>query len=57
MVNGCFSFLREFVYVVLLGDEFSVDFLENRETTNQKMKTIRKLSIAEEGLHLLTKQN
>jgi len=55
MVNACCCFLREFVYVVLLGDECDVEFLESREVA--KMKTIMKLSFADAALHLLAKQN
>jgi len=46
-------FPREFVYVVLLGDECAVEFLESREVT--KIKTLMKLSIFNGALYLLAK--
>ncbi|XP_065891480.1 probable thiopurine S-methyltransferase isoform X2 [Dysidea avara] len=39
------------------GDGYGVEFLESREPNNQKLKVMMKLSILEEGVHLLTKQN
>jgi len=45
----------EFVYIILLGDEYSVDFLESRKT--EGFKAILKLSRLEEWLFLLAKQN
>ena len=56
MVNGC-CFLREFVYVILLGDEYDVDFLESRDSHDKNMPTIMKLSSVEEGLHFLAKKS
>jgi len=44
------------LYIVLLGDEFSVDFLGSRKA-NIKLKVVKKLSSVEEGLHFLVKQN
>jgi len=53
LVNGCCCSLREFVYIVLLGEEFGVDFLERRDSKLQ-IKLIKNL---EEGLYFLAKQN
>jgi len=44
------------VYIVLLGDECSVDFLESREA-KVKLKEVKKISRIDEGLHFLVKQN
>jgi len=53
MVNGCCCSLREFVYIVLLGDDYGVDFLGTREPKIQ-IKLIKKL---EEGLYFIAKKN
>jgi len=46
------------MYVVLLGDEYNVDFLEKRDADSIPMfKDAMKLSSLEEGLHFLAKQN
>jgi len=50
-------FLMEFVYIILLGNEFSVDFLESREGNYQEMIEFMKISSLKEGLHFLVKQN
>jgi len=55
MVSGCCCFLREFVYIVLLGDEYGMDFLEIHEA-NVKVKSARNLSSFEEGIYLLAKK-
>jgi len=46
----------EFVYVILLGDEYVVDFLESRDESYPKIKALMKLSSLEEGLHFLAKK-
>ena len=45
----------EFVYIILLGDEYVVDFLESREATQKK--AMLKLSRLEEHLYFLAKKN
>jgi len=45
----------EFVYIILLGDEYVVEFLESQDVA--KFKAILKLSSLEERVYLLTKQN
>jgi len=43
----------EFLYITLLGDEYSVDFLASREGNHPKVKATLKVSSLEEGLHFL----
>ena len=45
----------EFMYIILLGDEYVVDFLESREAI--KKKAMLKLSSLEQRLYLLAKQS
>jgi len=58
MVNNHFCFLTmEAKCIILLGDEYSVDFLETREFCNQKWVEMMKLSNLEERLHFLAKKH
>ena len=57
MVNDCCCFLVEFVYIILLGDEYAVDLLESREYHDHNVKANMKVSRLEEHLYFLAKQN
>jgi len=47
----------EFVYIILLGDEYVVDLLESQDVSKVKAAAILKLSSVAEGVYLLAKQN
>ena len=47
----------EFMCVILLGDEYSVDFLESRNANDHVPEAKMTLSNLEEGLYFLAKQN
>jgi len=57
MVNGCCCFLIEFVYIILLGDEYGVDLLESHEFHDHNVKAMLKLSRLDEQLYFLAKLN
>ena len=47
----------EFVYIILLGDEYGVDVLESHDYHDHDAKMMLKLSSLDEGLYFLAKQN